>query len=57
MTPPVAVDGHGDEEQHRHEHGGDDDGERDFQRWGVVHRIHDPPAVTELHLETSGTEL
>ena len=53
LTVPVAVDGHSNEEQHRHNNCRDDYGERNVIFSGVVDGAHHPLAVTEFHLERS----
>lgn len=52
FVKPVAVDGHRDEEQHRHNDRRDDYSQRDDDFTLVVDGTHNPLAVTELHLKT-----
>lgn len=49
---PVAVDGDGDDEQHWHDDGGDDNVERQIVLLLVLHRAHHPLAFAKLDLYT-----
>lgn len=51
FVEPVAVDGHGDEEQHRYDNRRDDYSQRNVVFSGVVDGTHQPLAVTKLYLE------
>lgn len=50
LRSPVAVDGDGDDEQHGHDDGGDDDVEWQIVLLLVLHRAHNPLAFAKLDL-------
>lgn len=51
FVKPVAVDRHGDEEQHRYDNCRDDYSQRNVVFSGVVDSTHRPLAMTKLNLE------
>lgn len=55
LLKPVAVDRHGDEEHHGDDDRRDDYGQRNVVFSSVANRIHQPLAVTKLHLERDGS--